>query len=279
MTEQNARSQATARRILLTILGEFVLPSEQPVWNATLVEAMMAAGQTEKSARQAVLRAAQTGWLAKSRHGKNVSWSLTPMVLELMAEGAQRVYPMNHLARPWDGQWIILHVSLPDRYRQVRERLYKALQWAGFGNPSPGLWVCPHTDRQDEVGRVIRGLDLSEVVFTFVGSSLSVGATDQRMVQLSWDLEQVSRHYKKLLREIGEHEYDHDKVLAHYLHLLTEWEKLPLIDPRLPNALLPAEWDGQHLAAQLGDLVNKWREPARRRWKEIADKLPQPGAR
>lgn len=51
--------------------------------------------------------------------------------------------------------------------------------------------------------------------------------------------------------------------------MLIEWSKLPLIDPRLPSALLPADWEGQHSAAGLEDMLTEWRRVATARWDEV----------
>jgi phenylacetic acid degradation operon negative regulatory protein len=269
-----ARTPASARRVLLTILGEFVYPNQHSVWNSALVECMVAAGQSEKSARQAILRAAASGWLAKNRYGRQVCWTLTRDVLALMAEGAQRVFPAHRAVSSWDGRWLILSISLPHSHRKIREKLYRALQWAGFGSPSSALWVSPHTDRLEEIGRVIRRLGLAETTFSFVGHATAIGLTDQRVVQLAWDLDGLARRYQELLRLFKRTLSLDDRLLHHYLHLVIEWEKLPLIDPRLPSALLPSAWVGQHFAAELGNLLEQWRHPARLKWHEITARLP-----
>lgn len=270
MIAPTQRTSSTARRILLTILGEFVLPQERPVWNTSLVRATMAGGQTEKAARQVILRAAQSGWLTKSREGKNVCWAPSMKLVELLSEGRQRVYPMERPTVHWDGRWLILQVSLPDAHRKQREPLYRALQWAGFGSPAAGLWVCPYTDRQEEMARAIRKLGLTDIAFGFVGSSIGLGITDQRMVQLSWDLDQITRHYTRLLRNFKQRRNE-ESILSRYLSLVTEWQMLPFVDPRLPTALLPANWEGQHLAAEFADMLQSWREPARAQWQQIVN--------
>ena len=264
-------SGASARRILNTILGEFVLSGPHQVWNSVLVEVMVAAGQTESSARQAILRAAAAGWLEKRRDGRRVCWTLTPAVLTFLAEGWQHIYPVNRTT--WDGRWFILFVSLPESHRAARDKLYKSLNWAGFGNPSAGLWISPYSDRRDEIRRVIHGLGLADVTFSFVGQALGIGVNDQRLVQLCWDLDSISRHYKDMLeRFLRLKPRTRDEVFLAHIQLLIEWGRLPLIDPRLPSALLPPDWDGQHAAAQLEYLLVEWRRVARARWEEIVER-------
>ncbi|MFF0279382.1 hypothetical protein ACFYSW_03650 [Rhodococcus aetherivorans] len=37
----------------------------------------------------------------------------------------------------------MINVPVPESHRSSRKKLYAALRWAGFGNPTPGVWVTP----------------------------------------------------------------------------------------------------------------------------------------
>jgi len=54
---------------MLTVLGEFVLPSAEPPWTATLLHVARGLGLAEKSARQALARLAADGWITPGRAG------------------------------------------------------------------------------------------------------------------------------------------------------------------------------------------------------------------
>ena len=54
-------SVGSARSLLLTVLGEFVLPSGQAVWTSALLHALVGVGTAENSARQAIARSAAAG--------------------------------------------------------------------------------------------------------------------------------------------------------------------------------------------------------------------------
>jgi len=86
-TRRRQIGSASARSTLLTILGEFVHPRGEPVWTATLIEALGAMGIEEKAARQALTRTAAEGLLESTRHGRRVLWSLTPHGHELLEQG------------------------------------------------------------------------------------------------------------------------------------------------------------------------------------------------
>ena len=264
----------SARRFLITLLGEFLRNGPHKVWNSALIEAMKIAGQSEQASRQAVLRAASAGWLEKSVEGRRVKWTLTPSLLTFLVEGWNHVYPVNRAS--WDGHWLILHVSLPDKHRAARDKLYKSLHWAGFGNPSPGLWVSPYTENRNEIKRTIRALNLVDVTFCFIGQAIDIGINDQRLVQKCWDWDAISLHYEQLLaRFLKLKPRTEDEIFVTHLQLLIEWSKLPLIDPRLPNSLLPANWTGHHSAAELEHLLVEWRRVAIVRWMEIVAKAEQ----
>jgi hypothetical protein len=83
----------SARSLLTTVLGEYVLPRGRPVWTSALVETLALFGVEEKSARQALARTAKgAGWLASERVGRRTRWALTPPGRRLLTEGAQRIY-------------------------------------------------------------------------------------------------------------------------------------------------------------------------------------------
>jgi phenylacetic acid degradation operon negative regulatory protein len=267
--------QGSARSILLTLLGEFVWTSDQPVPNSVLVRGLEITGVAEKAARQAIARAAAAGWMTPQKEGRLVKWSLTPQLRHFIDEGTQRVYAVDRESAPWSGRWLILFISLPDKHRMARQKLYSLLRWAGFGNPSPSLWVSPHSDRLEEARRIIQTLQLADVTFSFVGQSVDLGVTDQRLVQLSWDLDSVSAHYASLQSKFSQIalKTDNDVFLAH-IDLVTALQKIPFVDPGLPPALFPLQWNGHRVAAEFAAMVKQWRGAAQRRWKEIAATVP-----
>src|SRR5207248_2327450 len=96
-----------ARSLLLTILGEYVLPRGEAVWQETLVAALVSVGHTQHAARQALARSVRGGWLETSRHGRRSRVSLSSGAAELLATGASRIYSFGE-PWGWDGRWLVL---------------------------------------------------------------------------------------------------------------------------------------------------------------------------
>ncbi len=270
-------NMSSARSILLTLLGEFVFPARRPVWTSALVQVMANMGCAEKAARQAISRAAVSGWIESHKEGRRVSWTLTPRMEHFMAEGTQRVHSMSLAPARWDGRWLVLVLALPETHRSMRPKLYRSLGWVGFGNPSVGLWVNPHAGRVEEARRVIRDLGLEGMAHAFVGPSIDVGVSDHALVAQAWNLESIASHYDALLaRFAGLRPRTAAEQLSAHIQLVHEWQQLPFVDPGLPLELLPAGWPGRRSAERLEELRAKWAAPAHACWRDIASEVPSP---
>ena len=103
----------------MTVLGEYVLPRSDTVWQETLVRALVALGYSEQAGRQALARSVRDGWLATERRGRRARISLSERATELLASGAQRIYSFGEPWK-WDGRWLVVVVRVPERRREVR---------------------------------------------------------------------------------------------------------------------------------------------------------------
>ncbi|HKQ43607.1 MAG TPA: PaaX family transcriptional regulator C-terminal domain-containing protein, partial [Pseudonocardia sp.] len=234
----------SARSLLLTVLGEFVLPRPEPVWTQTLIDVLAELGVEQKSARQALARTAAEGLLASDRSGRRVRWSLSTSGRRLLTDGAARIYGFGTRTTAWDGRWLVLLVSVPESRRQLRHRLRTRLAWAGLGSPTPGVWVTPDPAKQDEVARVIADLELTAVTSSFVGPFGTIGA-ERDVVAQAWDLAGIEGAYADFLAAFGSAApATPSEVMTAQIHLVHAWRRFPFLDPSLPGELLPAGWAG-----------------------------------
>jgi len=274
-TEHPARSRrrelgaTSARSLLLTVLGEFVLPRPEPVWTQILIDVLADLGVEQKSARQALARTAAEGLLESDRSGRRVRWSLSTSGQRLLTDGAARIYGFGTRTAPWDGRWLVLLVSVPESRRQLRHRLRTRLAWAGLGSPTPGVWVTPHPGKQDEVARVIADLELTEVTSSFVGPFGAIGA-ERDVVAQAWDLAGIEAAYEDFLDTFESAVPGTPaEVMTAQIHLVHAWRRFPFLDPSLPGELLPDGWAGARAGALFGPLHARWDEPAVRHWRAL----------
>lgn len=257
---------ASARSLLLTVLGEFVHPRHASVWTATLLEALVAVGVEEKSARQALTRTASEGLLTSTRHGRRVLWGLTPAGVELLEEGTRRIYGFMRRPHPWDGRWLVLSLPIPETQRQLRHRLRTRLTWLGLGSPTPGLWVSPDAGKIDAVHAVVRELGLGGRAFAWTGEASGIG-DENRLLADSWDLAEVEDRYLGFLADFEARAPDSaaDAFVAQ-VDLVQEWRRFPFLDPDLPRELLDHDWPGPRAAALFHERHDTWHAQAQAEW-------------
>jgi phenylacetic acid degradation operon negative regulatory protein len=262
-------SAGSARSLLLTVLGELVLPSGEPVWTSALLYVLRGVGVEEQTARQAIARGAAAGWIEGTRRGREVRWEITPAGRQLIEEGTRRVYSLSAGAPAWDGRWLILLITIPHELRAVRKKLYGALSWAGFGNPATSVWLTPHPERVAEAERVVDDLGLRASTLSFVGPSSAAGLTDAEIVERAWDLDALLAMYRELLRtHTGLRPEPGDPVLFTHVELVSQYQRFPFVDPQLPEELLP-DWVGRRAAAMFKEQREEWSAAAHARWREV----------
>jgi phenylacetic acid degradation operon negative regulatory protein len=260
---------ASAPALLLTVLGEFVLPGGRPVWTSALVRSLAEVGVEDKAARQALARTAGGGIIRSDRAGRRVRWTLTAAGRRLLTEGAARIYGFTGEMPDWDGQWLVLAVTVPEHRRELRHKLRARLTWAGLGTPAPGLWVGPDTTKEAEVAGVIRDLGLGASAFSYVGRSGDIGDV-ARIVGQAWDLDEVARRYHDFVDRFRSiHPQTADEAFQAQIRLVQEWRRFPFLDPALPRDLHPTPWPGTRAAELFRRLHWEWHTDAQAHWAEI----------
>lgn len=255
--------------LLLTVLGEFVLPASAPVWTGALVAALAEVGVEEKAARQALARTAAEHLLTAERDGRRVRWHLTPAGTRLLAEGTERIYGFGRQVAEWDERWLVLAVSVPETQRQLRHRLRTRLTWAGLGSPLPGLWVTPDATKEKEVAAVVEELGVEG--YSFTGPYGQLG-DEQRLVASAWQLDDVEERYRTLLRDHAAPEVStRAEAFRGQVRLVQEWRRFPFLDPGLPAALLPATWPGPAAAELFHQRHDAWHAAAQEHWSALCE--------
>lgn len=257
---------ASARSLLLTILGEFVHSRDGSAWTGTLVAALGALGVEEKSARQTIARTASQGIIASERHGRRVRWQLTDDGSLLLAEGTERIYSFLRSRHTWDGQWLVVAAAVPESQRSTRHKLRTRLTWLGLGCPTPGLWIIPDADKEDEVQAALTDLDLADRAFAWVGRR-AAGTDPASLIDAAWDLAEVRTRYQGFNADFEERAVEDDsEAFVAQVELIQAWRSFPFVDPDLPAELLPPDWPGPAAATLFHTRRDRWHRRAQREW-------------
>lgn len=266
LSRRHAAGSASARGLLFTVLGEFVLPAGETAWTSTFIDVLGRLGVEEKATRQALMRTAADGWLRSERVGRRTMWRLTAAAERLLIDGTERIYGFTGTDGNWDGQWLIVLARAPETERATRHLVRTRLSWAGLGSPAPGVWVSPHTDRLAEVERTLAEAPSLPEAQVFVGTHAGYG-DPRTMVRQAWDLDAIEARYEEFLdRFAGRARGD---ALTATIDLVHAWRRFPWVDPALPDELLPRPWSGAAAAKLFARLHARWSAAARAEWQAL----------
>jgi phenylacetic acid degradation operon negative regulatory protein len=248
------------------LLGEFVLPAGGRAWTAQLIGGLGLLGIEEKAARQAISRTASRGLLESERVGREARWHLTAAGTTLLLEGSRRIYGFGEEHGDWDGQWMLVFTTVPEKRRELRYHLRVRLGWAGFAPYAPGVWISPWTDRQEEAWRVLSDLGLDGDAASFVGR-FGPDGDPLLIASTAWDLTNVQSEYNGFIRRFaGVRPASPESHFVATARLVHEWRRFPGIDPGLPRDLLPAGWSGGRATRLFAERRAAWGPSARRWW-------------
>jgi phenylacetic acid degradation operon negative regulatory protein len=265
LSRRHAAGAPSARGLLFTLLGEFVLPGGGAAWTSAVIAAFGRLGIAEKATRQALMRTSADGWLSAEKTGRLTRWHLTAAARRLLTEGAERIYSFTSAAQNWDGRWLLVAARIPDGDRSTRHAVRTRLGWAGLGWLGPGLWISAHPEREAEVARVLGEAGVTGAhLFTATRSGLDGAAG---MVRAAWDLDAIERQYERFIAEFGAGEPD--DVLARQIELVHAWRRFPAIDPALPRELLPESWRGLEAARLFTGRRERWSAAAQAEWQRL----------
>ncbi len=262
LSRRHAAGAVSARGLLFTVLGEFVLPTGGSAWTSAFIEIFGRLGVEEKAIRQALARTAADGWIRPERHGRRTRWVLTPEGNRLLTEGTKRIYAFAGSQRDWDGSWLLVLARVPESDRPARHQLRTRLSWSGLGSPAPGVWITTHTEREDEVEQVLRQAGVTDGQ-TFVAEHRGGGELTALVAQ-AWDLPAIEQRYEEFLTQFASPSAG--DPLTRLIELVHAWRRLASVDPGLPARLLPGRWSGARAARLFAARHARWSPDAVTQW-------------
>jgi phenylacetic acid degradation operon negative regulatory protein len=268
LSRRHAAGAPSARGLLFTLLGEFVLPGGGTAWTSAVLASFARLGIEEKTTRQALMRTAASGWLDPEKVGRRTRWRLTASAQKMLTEGADRIYSFTGPGESWDGRWLLVYARIPESDRRARHVVQSRLTWAGFGSLGAGLWISPHPDREAEAISVLREAGVAADAHVFVARRSGL-ADVQVMVAAAWDLGAIEDRYEEFIEEFRA--TAPADVLARQVEIVHAWRRFPSIDPVLPRELLPARWSGLKAARLFADRHQRWSGDAKQEWKRLND--------
>jgi phenylacetic acid degradation operon negative regulatory protein len=254
--------------LIVTIYGLYARDSEGWLSVASLITLMAGLSADEPAVRSSISRLKRRGLLDPWRLGGAAGYGLSAAGRQVLAEGDRRIFG-GARAQPSDG-WLLAVFSVPEAERNQRHALRSQLSRLGFGTVSAGVWIAPG-HLAEETTEALERCGLAGYVALFRADYLGFGDVAAQLGRW-WDLGRLQRMYHEfreaygplLERWAGGRGGSDAAAFATYVKALTDWRRLPFLDPGLPAELLPPRWQGVAAADLFAQLRAHLDGPAQR---------------
>ena len=268
-TSPGQRPATGAKSMMLTVLGEFVVPTGGSAWTGTLLGALSSLGYGDRNARQALARLRGDGVVDSERHGRRTRWHITADGDRLLRTGAERIYRFGERSEPWDRRWLVVICAVPESHREIRRRFQTRLSFAGFGFVSASVAVSPHIAAETTANEILADLDLVETA-TVLRAETGASTPDEALLDRSWDVDALAAAYQEFVDEFGGIRPDGpEAAFRSVVRLVHAWRHFPFLDPELPPELLPPGWIGNVARHLFTDARRAWSGDAAAHYKQL----------
>jgi phenylacetic acid degradation operon negative regulatory protein len=266
-----AARSARLRHLIVTVYGLYARYDGGWLSVAALIRLLADLGVEEPAVRSAISRLKRRGMLESRRQDGSAGYQLSAGALAILHEGDARIFRRRR-ATLADG-WLLAVFSVPESRRDRRHVLRSELTRLGFGMVAPGVWIVP-AHPQDATAETLWRLGLDSYADLFHADHLAFGDAADK-IRRWWDLDELERQYRAFIQahepvlrrweeRSGKQELPPpDGAFADYVRALTDWRRLPYLDPGLPGELLPDDWIGIRAAGDFFALRELLEEPAR----------------
>lgn len=267
LSRRHASATTGVRGLLITVLGDYVRPGGRAVPTSAFIDVLGRLGVEAPACRQTLQRAAADGWLLPERDGRYTWWRLSPPFAHFLELGTERIFGFSATQPDWDRRWLLLLARVPETNRPARHLLRTRLGWLGFGSPAPGVWVSTRTDRAKPAEIVLDEAGVRETAQIFLAEHVGGGELPD-LVRQAWDLAGIEREYEQFHSTFARQPAA--DPLVRLTRLVHEWRRLPLVDPALPENLLPQPWAGTRAAQLFRQQHARWLPAATAEWERIS---------
>lgn len=254
-TETHDQRSEQPRSLIVTIYGLYAREAGGWMSVAALIRLMADLDVDEPAVRSSISRLKHRGVLEAQRRDGSAGYALSDQARDILSDGDHRMV-RRPAAQVEDG-WLLAVFSVPETERQKRHLLRSRLASLGFGTAAAGVWVAP-AHLYDDTRYTLQRLGLTDYVDLFRSDYLAFGDLESA-VSTWWDLDALRAVHDDVLKEHGpvlarwrrRRTVDAARAFADYVRAVTQWRRLPCLDPGLPADLLPRDWRGRQAAEQL----------------------------
>lgn len=145
------------------------------------------------------------------------------------------------LRNKWDLKWRILSYEIPEKKREIRDRLRREVSGWGLGPWHRSFWLTPHPIIEN-LRDLVNQKEEEQYIQAFE-SEHRVGNRDI-LIEKVWQKENLDKKYRGLFKVWHETLSTNEDKLTKFKTVVNEYVEILKLDPGLPEELVGKNWIG-----------------------------------
>lgn len=145
------------------------------------------------------------------------------------------------LKETWDGKWRIISYEIPEKKREMRDRLRREMQGWGLGPWHRSFWLTPHPILTD-LKALTSQKDEEQYIQAFQADHTF--GDKEVLIEKVWVKSMLDKHYRELFKKWHDILSGKEEKTEKFKKVVTEYVNLLKEDPGLPKELVGEQWIG-----------------------------------
>ena len=148
---------------------------------------------------------------------------------------------VRFLTSKWDGKWRILSYEIPERKRELRDRLRREVAGWGLGPWHRSFWVTPHPIIEN-LRSLVKGNEEEQYIQAFEADH-SFGDTEV-LIEKVWGKSELDKKYRELFKKWHDILAQEEQKIIKLKTIIGAYVEVLRQDPGLPKELIGEKWIG-----------------------------------
>jgi phenylacetic acid degradation operon negative regulatory protein len=147
----------------------------------------------------------------------------------------------RYLKDKWDGKWRVISYEIPEKKREIRDRLRREMQGWGLGPWHRSFWLTPHP-----IINTLKTLTSQKEEEKYIQAFEADHSFGDRniLIEKVWGRIALDKSYRELFKKWHEILSSNDEKIDKFKKVIGEYINLLRQDPGLPKELIGETWIG-----------------------------------
>jgi len=145
------------------------------------------------------------------------------------------------LKEQWDGKWRIISYEIPEKKREIRDRLRREMQGWGLGPWHRSFWITPHP-----IISTLKSLTSQKEEEQYIQAFESSHVFGERevLVEKVWQKMAIDKQYRELFKKWHDVLSKEGDKVDKFKKVVTDYVEILKTDPGLPKEIVGENWIG-----------------------------------